>query len=181
MAQINWFPSQHNYICRLQIVLTVKRLITLGINKAEEFHSFQSVSRQVKLWCKARHSFFWLQHKLSSVHMHSPTWSFASMTRVYLSFLEILSKYVEILFLFSYSHCSFDQPKMSNHSLTARGTNLPFSHKSVISIAHEQNIICSKTLKQNTYLLAVICWSRGGLSANEKEGKIHRMINIINP
>ena len=65
--------SQHNYICRLQIVLTVKRSITLGINKAEEFHSFQSVSRQVKLWCKARHAFFWLQHKISSVHMHSPT------------------------------------------------------------------------------------------------------------
>ena len=73
MAPINWFLSQHNYICRLQIVLTVKRSITLGINKAEEFHSFQSVSRQVKLWCKARHSFFWLQHKISSVHMHSPT------------------------------------------------------------------------------------------------------------
>ena len=73
MAPINWFPSQHNYICRLQIVLTDKRSITLGINKAEVFHTFQSVSRQVKLWCKARHSFFWLQHKISSVHMHSPT------------------------------------------------------------------------------------------------------------
>ena len=34
---------------------------------------------------------------------------------------------------------------MSNHSLTARGTELPFSHKSVMSTAHEQNIICSKT------------------------------------
>ena len=57
MAPINCFPSQHNYICRLQIVLTVKRSITLGMNKAEEFQSFQSVSRQMKLWCKARHSF----------------------------------------------------------------------------------------------------------------------------
>ena len=73
MAPINWFLSQHNYICRLQIVLTVKRSITLGINKVEEFHSFQSLSRQVKLCCKARHSFFWLQHKISSVHTHSPT------------------------------------------------------------------------------------------------------------
>ena len=35
---------------------------------------------------------------------------------------------------------------MSNHSLTARGTGLPFSHKSVVSITHEQNTICSKTL-----------------------------------
>ena len=63
MAPINWFLSQHNYICRLQIVLTVKRSITIRINKTEEFHSFESVSRQVRLWCKARHSFFWLQHK----------------------------------------------------------------------------------------------------------------------
>ena len=35
---------------------------------------------------------------------------------------------------------------MSNHSLVALGTNLAFSHKSVVSIMHEQNIICSKTL-----------------------------------
>ena len=36
---------------------------------------------------------------------------------------------------------------MSNQSLTARGTDLPFSHKSVVvSITHEQNIICNKTL-----------------------------------
>ena len=35
---------------------------------------------------------------------------------------------------------------MSNHSLTARETNPPFSHKSVVSFTHEQNIICSKTL-----------------------------------
>ena len=49
MTPINWFPSQHNYICRLQIVLTVKRSITLGINKDEDFHSFQRVSGHVKL------------------------------------------------------------------------------------------------------------------------------------
>ena len=47
-------------------------------------------------------------------------------------------------------------------------TYLPFSHKSVVSIMHEQNIIC------NTF-----CRSRGGLSVNEKEGKIHRMIIIF--
>ena len=35
---------------------------------------------------------------------------------------------------------------MSNQSLTARGADLPFSHKSAVSITHEQNIICSKTL-----------------------------------
>ena len=37
-----------------------------------------------------------------------------------------------------------DQVKMSNHSLTAQGNDLPFSRKSVVSITHEQNI-CSKT------------------------------------
>ena len=47
----------------------------------------------------------------------------------------------------SFDHCSFDQLKLSNHSLTGWGSDLPFSHDSVVSIiAHEQNIICSKTL-----------------------------------
>ena len=53
---------------------------------------------------------------------------------------------------------------MQNQSVTARATDLPFSHQSVVSITHEQNIICR---------------SRGGLSANEKEGKMHRMIIVI--
>ena len=35
---------------------------------------------------------------------------------------------------------------MSNHSLPAWGTDPPFSHKSVVSNTHEQNIICSKIL-----------------------------------
>ena len=42
------------------------------------------------------------------------------------------------------------------NSLPARGPDPPFSPKSIVSITHEQNIICSKTLE---------------LSANEKEGK----------
>ena len=33
-------------------------------------------------------------------------------------------------------------------SLIAQGSDLPFSHKSVVSITHEQNIICSKTLSK---------------------------------
>ena len=32
-----------------------------------------------------------------------------------------------------------------NHSLTAQGSDLPFPCKSVVSITHKQNIICSKT------------------------------------
>ena len=35
---------------------------------------------------------------------------------------------------------------MSNQSLTAWGTDPPFSRMSVLPIMHEQNIICSKTL-----------------------------------
>ena len=65
-------------------------------------------------------------------------------------------------------------------------SDLPFSRKSdrekeksTVSFTHVQNTICSQTLKPNTvgqhcawahhYLQAVICRSRGGLSANEKE------------
>ena len=44
-------------------------------------------------------------------------------------------------FLSQCFHCSFDKLKMSNQSLTTQGTVLPFSHKSVLSITHEQNII----------------------------------------
>ena len=56
---------------------------------------------------------------------------------------------------------------MSNHSLLAQGTDAPFSHESIVSITHEQNIIC----KKNTCLKAVICRSHAELSANEKKGK----------
>ena len=71
-------------------------------------------------------------------------------------------QYPSSMTVLSLNHCSFDQLKRQNHSLTDRVTNLPFSHKSVVSIAHEQNINGSKTL---------ISRSCGGLSANKKEGK----------
>ena len=35
-----------------------------------------------------------------------------------------------------------DQLEMSNHSLRTQSTDLLFSHKSVVSIMHEQTIIC---------------------------------------
>ena len=47
------------------------------------------------------------------------------------------------------------------------GTDLLFSYKSVISITHEQKIICSKTLICGQLFAGHI----GGLSANEKKGK----------
>ena len=158
MAPINWFLSQHNYICRLQIVLTVKRSITLGINKAEEFHSFQSVSRQVKLWCKARHSFFWLQHKISSVHMHSPTCPSLRYSRNTLS-----ATFVPFLVFSLFFRSTKDVESFSNSS----------GNRSAL-FSQERDVNCAWAeyyLQQNTYLKAVICRSRGGLSANEKEGQ----------
>ena len=61
---------------------------------------------------------------------------------------------------------------MSNHSLTARGTDLPFSHKSGISIAHEQNIISSKTLICRQLFADHVVCSR----PMKRKDKIHLMI-----
>ena len=48
--------------------------------------------------------------------------------------------------MFNNCFISFTKPKKSKHFLTPWGTDLPFSHKSVVAIMQEQNIICSKTL-----------------------------------
>ena len=62
---------------------------------------------------------------------------------------------------------------MSNHSaLTARGGDSPFSHKSVISIAHEQNIICSKTVICRQLFAGHLVGSR----PMKRKDKIHQMI-----
>ena len=61
---------------------------------------------------------------------------------------------------------------MSNHSLTAQGADLPFSHKSVNSIAHGQNIICSRTLICRQLFAGHIVGSR----PMKRKDKIHRMI-----
>ena len=64
---------------------------------------------------------------------------------------------------------------MSNHSLTARGTDPPFSQKSVVSITHEQNIICSKTLICSQLFAGHVVGSR----PMKRKEKIDRMINGI--
>ena len=79
------------------------------------------------------------------------------------------------MIVLSFDHRSFDQLKMSNNSLTARGTNLPFSDKSLVSATHEQNIICSKTLICGQLFAGHLVGSK---SMKRKE-KIHRMIIII--
>ena len=55
---------------------------------------------------------------------------------------------------------------MSNHSLTAWVTGLPFSHKSVVSVMHEQIIICRQLFEGHVV---------GSLLMKRKE-KIHQMI-----
>ena len=62
---------------------------------------------------------------------------------------------------------------MSNHSVTARGTDLPFSRKSVMSTAHEQNIICSKTL------MLLFAGHEVGSRPMKRKDKIHQMIIIM--
>ena len=49
---------------------------------------------------------------------------------------------------------------MSNNSLSDRGIDLPFSHKSLIAITHEQNIICSRHLFVGSYL-QITWWALG--------------------
>ena len=69
-------------------------------------------------------------------------------------------------------------------NIFGKRSNLPFSRKSdrkkeksTVSITHVQNIIFSQTKldgiahEQPTICEAVICRSRGGLSANEKKEK----------
>ena len=65
---------------------------------------------------------------------------------------------------------------MSNHSLAARGTDPPFSHKSVVSITREQNIICSETLICRQLFAGQLVGSR---PMKRKEKKIYRMIITI--
>ena len=64
---------------------------------------------------------------------------------------------------------------MSNHSLPAQGTDLPFSNKSIVSITHEQNIICSKTLICRQLLAGQVVSSQ----ARKRKEKLHQMINVF--
>ena len=65
---------------------------------------------------------------------------------------------------------------MSNHSLPALGTDPPFSLKIVVSIMHEQNIICSKTLICRQLFAGHVVSSR---SVKRKE-KIHGITKAVN-
>ena len=76
------------------------------------------------------------------------------------------------IIVLSVNHHFFDQLNMSKHSLPARGTDPPFSHKSVVSITHEQNIICRKTLIGRQWFAGHVVspWPM------KKKEKIQRMI-----
>ena len=73
-------------------------------------------------------------------------------------------------------------PLRSSDYILTLWSDLLFSHKSALSITHAQNIICSKThLNVTTHEQTITCRSRGVLSVNEKEGKMHRMITSGEP
>ena len=86
-----------------------------------------------------------------------------------------ITEFNNYCFIINFDQRSFDQLNMSNHSLPAQGTDPPFSHKSVISITHKQNIISSKTLICRQ-LFAGHVQSSQPMKSKEK---IHRMIIII--
>ena len=65
---------------------------------------------------------------------------------------------------------------MLNHSLPALGTDPPFLQKIVVSIMHEQNIICSKTIICRQLFAGHVVSSR---SVKRKE-KIHGMTKAVN-
>ena len=56
--------------------------------------------------------------------------------------------------------------------MTGRGSDLPFSHEIVVSIAHEQNIICSKTLICRQLFAGHVV----GFRPMKTKEKIYRMI-----
>ena len=68
---------------------------------------------------------------------------------------------------------------MSNHSLTARGTDLPFSHKSVMSTSHAQNIICSKALICRQLFAGFTCFLSVKLIPNFTRHHLITHTNII--
>ena len=76
------------------------------------------------------------------------------------------------LLLYHFDHRSFDELNMSNHSLPDRGTDLSFSHESVVSVMHEQNIICSKTIICRQLFAGHVVSSR----PIKRKEKVHRMM-----
>ena len=60
-----------------------------------------------------------------------------------------------------------------NHFLAAQGSDLPFSLENLVTITHEQNIVCSKTrLEGTSYEQTIICRQ---LFAGHMVGSRHRM------
>jgi len=68
-----------------------------------------------------------------------------------------------------------DQLNVLNPFLPAWGTNPPFLHKSMVSIMHEENIVCSKTLICRQLFADHVVSS----PPMKRKEKIHRMIVII--
>ena len=66
----------------------------------------------------------------------------------------------------------FHNSQQLNHFLKAQESDLLFSHKSVVSITHKQNIICSKTLICRQLFAGHVVGSR----KMKRKEKIHGMM-----
>ena len=78
------------------------------------------------------------------------------------------------MIVLSFDHCSFDHLNVKLLS-NSSGTDLQFSHESVVSITHKQNIICSKILICRQLFAGHVVGSR----LMKWKEKIHRMIMQI--
>jgi len=68
--------------------------------------------------------------------------------------------------------------------MTVQGSDLDSSRKRAVTIAHEQNISCSKTRLDGTrHEQTIICWSRDDSRPMKRKKRMHRMMikNIVVP
>ena len=65
---------------------------------------------------------------------------------------------------------------MSNHSLTARGTDLPYLHKSVVRLRMSRILFAAKHLFVGSYLQDMHVMGSRPMKGKEK---IYRMINYV--
>ena len=79
----------------------------------------------------------------------------------------------------------FHNSQQLNHFLKAQESKLPFSHKSGVSITHEQNILCNKTKMDGImHEQSIICKQLFaghvvGSRPMKRKSKMHRMIMIF--
>ena len=172
MAPINWLPSHHNYICKLQIVLTVKRSITLGIKVFKGYPDKWGFGVKLAILfsgfsIKSLHDQFICIRQLV-LRIDDTSASSSTFFSLRYSQNTLSATFFPFLVLSLFFRSTKDVELFSNSS----GNRSAFSHKSVISVAHEQNIICSKTLICRQLFAGHVVGSR----PMKRKDKIHRII-----